>query len=90
MNRSARRRDQIKAETALSIIERCGRVDFEPVISLDFVATGAAPGSQEKIDVLVYRAENGFPLFHEHDRSNYAGLTGAIPPRTLSVRRQDE
>ena len=79
----------MKASTALSIIERCGQIDFEHVIDLDFVATGSTPGSQEKIDVLAYRAANSFPLFQEHDRVGYAGLVGTVRPREPYERRQE-
>ena len=79
----------MKAGTALSIIERCGQIDFKPVIGREFVATGSAPGSQEKIDVLAHRAANGFPLFHEHDRVDYSGLVSAVRPREPYERRQE-
>jgi hypothetical protein len=39
-----------------------------------FVATDAAPGSPEKIEIMRRRLELGHPIFHENDRSDYGGL----------------
>ena len=47
----------------------------------DFQPTDAPAGSAEKIDVLAKRVERGQPLWHDDDRNNYEGLTGAIRPR---------
>ena len=55
--------------------------DFAPVESVDFVSTTAPAGSQAKIEMLRRRVELGVPLWHEGDRSDYSGLTGAIRPR---------
>lgn len=41
--------------------------DFVPRITSDFRPTKANAGSREKIDVLRWRLERGFPLFHELD-----------------------
>ena len=55
--------------------------DFVPQESSEFLATDAPAGSQEKIDVLRRRVELGQPLWHNSDRVDYSGLTGAIRPR---------
>lgn len=55
--------------------------DFVPQEWNDFSATDAPAGSSEKIEVLRRRVELGQPLWHNHDRVDYSGLTGAIRPR---------
>jgi hypothetical protein len=55
--------------------------DFVPAANEFFVSTDAPAGSQEKIDVLRRRVEQGHPLWHKEDRCDYSGLTGAIRPR---------
>jgi hypothetical protein len=55
--------------------------DFAPQSSNEFHATDAPAGSQEKIEVLRRRVELGQPLWHNSDRIDYSGLTGAIRPR---------
>ena len=55
--------------------------DFYPVRSADFSPTEAPAGSKSKIERMRERAEMGLPLWHEDDRSDYGGLTGAIRPR---------
>jgi hypothetical protein len=55
--------------------------DFYPVESDDFAPTAAPAGSQEKIDALRNRVELGLPLWHDEDRIDYSGLTGAVRPR---------
>jgi hypothetical protein len=55
--------------------------NYMPTVSSEFDPTDAAPGSQEKIQLLRHRIANGLPLWHAADRSDYAGLVGAIPPR---------
>jgi hypothetical protein len=55
--------------------------DFVPQHSSEFIPTDAPAGSQEKIDVLRRRVELGQPLWHDADRVDYSGLTGAIRPR---------
>jgi hypothetical protein len=46
---------------------------FEPreLDSGEFQATGAIPGTREKIDVLAERARVGLPLWNAHDRPDY-------------------
>ena len=46
---------------------------FEPdeVAPTGFQATGAIPGTPEKLDVLANRLRSGLPLWHESDRSDY-------------------
>ncbi len=55
--------------------------DFVPVRGDSFEPTDAPAGSQEKIELLRRRVELGEPLWHEEDRVDYSGLTGAIRPR---------
>jgi len=55
--------------------------DYLPEPPGDFEPTDAPAGSQEKIDILRHRLELGLPLWHEEDRHDYSGLTGAIRPR---------
>ena len=55
--------------------------DFDPRESNDFAPTDAPAGSQQKIDMLRMRVENGLPMWHEEDRVDYSGLTGAVRPR---------
>jgi len=55
--------------------------DWLPNAKAKFDATDAPAGSQEKIDILRKRLELGLPLWHESDRYDYNGLTGAIRPR---------
>lgn len=55
--------------------------DFKPTESDDFSSTDAPAGSEEKIDILRKRVELGVPLWHDEDRCDYSGLTGAVRPR---------
>lgn len=55
--------------------------DFSPQEDEHFTATDAPAGSPEKIEVLRRRVELGQPLWHNTDRVDYSGLTGAIRPR---------
>jgi len=55
--------------------------DFAPDASEEFFATDAPAGSPEKIETLRRRVELGLPLWHDEDRCDYSGLTGAIRPR---------
>lgn len=55
--------------------------DFDPQADDNFHPTDAPAGSAEKIDVLRKRVELGQPLWHNDDRVDYSGLTGAIRPR---------
>lgn len=77
----------MQSQSVLSIIEQWSQPNFEPVGGIGFVATGATPGSQEKIDVMADRAARGFPLFHENDRSDYAGVKTVKFPGVHSVQR---
>lgn len=52
---------------------------FEPA-NQDFVSTDAPPGSPEKLEVLRTRLERGLPLWHEHDRTDFAGLGSIYRP----------
>jgi len=55
--------------------------DFAPKVDEDFVETQAPAGSQEKLNVMAERARSGYPLWHDSDRADYSGLTGAVRPR---------
>lgn len=55
--------------------------DFDPMFGPEFHPTDAPAGSEEKIEVLRKRVELGQPLWHNDDRVDYTGLTGAIRPR---------
>ena len=59
-------------ESILDAIKQ-GNWDFEPesVQKDDYSATGALPGSNEKIDMLAARAQDGLPLWHPEDRQSY-------------------
>ena len=54
--------------------------DFAPDAE-GFDATDAPAGSSEKIEALRRRVFEGKPLWHENDRHDYSGLTGAVRPR---------
>lgn len=55
--------------------------DFAPSADENFDATLAPAGSDEKIEELRRRVELGLPLWHQDDRADYSGLTGAVRPR---------
>ena len=55
--------------------------DFYPEPTGGFAPTDAPAGSPEKIEILRQRIELGLPLWHDSDRVDYSGLTGAIRPR---------
>lgn len=55
--------------------------DYIPAPADNFEATDAPAGSPEKIEILRKRIELGLPLWHDSDRFDYSGLTGAIRPR---------
>ncbi|PHS13236.1 MAG: hypothetical protein COA78_07345 [Blastopirellula sp.] len=55
--------------------------DFAPEVDNDFVPTDAPAGSDQKIEIMRNRIEMGQPLWHQEDRFDYSGLTGAIRPR---------
>ena len=52
---------------------RMGIWDFEPedAKSVEHEATGALPGTNEKLDVLAERVQSGLPLWHPSDRRTY-------------------
>jgi hypothetical protein len=64
-----------------AILESGHDEDFVPAETEDFRGTDAAAGSREKIEELARRVMRGEPLWHEDDRSDYSGLTGAVRPR---------
>ncbi len=55
--------------------------DFAPKVDAHFKATQAPAGSREKLNVMADRVRMGHPLWHEADRADYSGLTGAVRPR---------
>ncbi len=56
--------------------------DFVPAVESDsFTPTNAPAGSDDKIELLRQRVEEGLPLWHQDDRRDYSGLTGAVRPR---------
>ena len=55
--------------------------DYSPEPQLNFQPTDAPAGSPEKIEILRRRIELGLPLWHDADRADFNGLTGAIRPR---------
>ena len=55
--------------------------DFVPRNGNQFQATDAPAGSVDKIEMLRRRVEEGVPLWHDEDRTDYSGLTAAIRPR---------
>ncbi len=55
--------------------------DFIPHETDEFSSTEAPAGSWDKIEILRQRVEMGTPLWHDEDRGDYSGLTGAIRPR---------
>jgi len=55
--------------------------DFVPRVDDGFQPTTAPAGSREKLDILAERVRLGYPLWHDEDRADYSGLTGAVRPR---------
>ena len=55
--------------------------DFAPTMSEEFMPTQAPAGSRDKLNVMAERVRQGLPLWHEADRADYNGLTGAVRPR---------
>ena len=55
--------------------------DFAPMVNEEFEPTNAPAGSDDKIELLRRRVELGQPLWHDSDRRDYSGLTGAVRPR---------
>ena len=57
---------------------KMGFWNFEPelVEETGYSATGAIPGSREKIEILAARAQEGLPLWHNDDRNDYDDRLG--------------
>ena len=73
---------KLKVKNVFEAILKYGHdEDFVPRSDDDFVSTSAPAGSQEKIEIFRRRVELGVPLWHEDDRVDYSGLTGAVRPR---------
>lgn len=64
-----------------AILEYGHDEDFVPNEGDEFTSTDAPAGSEAKIEMLRNRVLEGMPLWHEEDRQDYSGLTGAIRPR---------
>jgi hypothetical protein len=60
------------ARSVLDAIKQ-GEWDFEPpgAAGFDNRATGAMPGTAQKLDVLAERLRLGLPLWHPRDRMSY-------------------
>lgn len=75
-------KDMTRCKNVFEAILRYGHdEDFVPKEDDRFSPTDAPAGSSEKIEVLRGRVERGQPLWHNTDRIDYSGLTGAIRPR---------
>jgi hypothetical protein len=61
----------------ISVIEavKMGFWDYEPDAqdAADYQATGAMPGTNEKLRVIAERVQQGLPLWHPADRRSYDG-----------------
>jgi len=73
-------RNQIK-NVFEAILEYGHDEDFVPREGDEFSGTDAPAGSDAKIEALRQRVLSGQPLWHDADRKDYSGLTGAIRPR---------
>ncbi len=72
----------VKLKNVFEAIEKYGHdEDFAPSVGEDFAPTEAPAGTREKLDVLAERVRQGVPLWHDEDRGDYSGLTGAVRPR---------
>ena len=71
-----------KLENVFEAILKYGHdEDFVPRVDDSFQPTAAPAGSAEKLEILAERVRQGQPLWHEEDRFDYSGLTGAVRPR---------
>lgn len=74
--------DSKKVQNVFEAILKYGHdEDFVPLESDEFRPTEAPAGSDAKIEMLRRRVELGLPLWHQEDRHDYSGLTGAVRPR---------
>ena len=64
-----------------AILEYGHDEDFVPNEDKCFIPTDAPAGSEAKIEALRKRVLSGQPLWHNDDREDYSGLTGAVRPR---------
>lgn len=59
-----------------SVLEaiKMGIWDYEPrlIEENSYEATEAMPGTQKKLEIMARRVQTGLPLWHEHDRTEYA------------------
>ncbi len=72
-----------KGRNIFETLRKFGTADgYEPeAVDETFIPTDAPAGSQEKIEIMRRRIEQGLPTLHDDDRRDYDGLTGAIRPR---------
>ena len=70
-----------------SVLEaiKLGLWEFEPpeVESEEFDATGAMPGTKDKLQILAERAREGLPLWHPEDRDD---IEAPAPTRKTKPR----
>jgi len=64
-----------------AILEYGHDEDFVPNEDECFIPTDAPAGSEAKIEALRQRVLSGQPLWHNDDREDYSGLSGAVRPR---------
>lgn len=52
---------------------RLGEWDFDPGLREpgEYPSTDSLPGTSEKLNVLAARVQQGLPLWHPHDRTQY-------------------
>ena len=68
---------QTQGETTVanSVLDaiKMGIWDYEPenTETEEYNATAALPGTDEKLDILAQRVQDGLPLWHPRDRRNY-------------------
>jgi hypothetical protein len=66
--------------------------DFYPSNDDKFLPTDAPAGSQEKIDILSKRADEGYDLWHNNDRSDYSLIKSkvqVIEPEEVPLLKSD-
>ena len=65
-------KEVLVAESILDAIKE-GQWDYEPehINSEGFDSTFALPGSDEKLEILADRVQQGLPLWHPSDRRTY-------------------
>jgi len=64
--------------------------DFAPHVDDGFHPTDAPAGSEEKKNVLMWRNDRGYPLWHQNDRTDYRLISGALAPLIEEGELEDE